>query len=191
MDSHSHTKPEPRLISLRLFPVMLIALAVTIAVTFVLINLYAYIWQYRFPDQQIMTNLAGSTWGFLMLMAALAIVHELLHGITAAHYVASGWKGIKFGIMWQKFASPYCHCSEPMQRSQYQWFCLMPFLVLTVGLITIGFIVGVFPLVGWGIINGCASCADVWMAWKVRKLPRNTMVLDSPTEIGCLVYDMQ
>ena len=73
------------------------------------------------------------SWGFLvallMLILCLSILHELIHGITWSLFTKNHFHSIDFGFIWSSF-SPYCTCSEPLEKWQYLLGTAMPTLVL-------------------------------------------------------------
>ena len=73
------------------------------------------------------------SWGFLvvllMLILCLSILHELIHGITWSIFAKNHFHSIDFGFIWSSF-SPYCTCSEPLEKWQYLLGTAMPTLVL-------------------------------------------------------------
>ena len=83
------------------------------------------------------------SWGFLvallMLILCLSILHELIHGITWSLFTKNHFHSIDFGFIWSSF-SPYCTCSEPLEKWQYLLGTAMPTLVLGGG--------------------GCSGCGD-------------------------------
>lgn len=131
------------------------------------------------------------TAGLLLMMVVIilgAVVHELVHGITWAHYASSGWKSISFGVIW-KMLTPYCHCNEPLEVAYYRRGALMPLFV--VGILP-GLLAPFFHSIGmalFGALYIAGAAGDLMVVWRLRKEnPANT-VLDHPTEAGYLVYE--
>lgn len=128
-------------------------------------------------------------------MAALFIafiggvfVHELIHGLTWAHYAKSGWKSISFGVMW-KLLTPYCHCSEPLKVRPYIIGALMPLIILGILPWILGLCFGsIWPTV-FGVIYIVAASGDILIVWKLRNEKSTSTVLDHPTEAGCIIYE--
>lgn len=67
-----------------------------------------------------------------LFVLLFAVPHELIHGITWMIVAKCSWSDIKFGVMWKKLCTPYCHCKVPMNVNQYSLALLMPFIVLGV-----------------------------------------------------------
>lgn len=125
---------------------------------------------------------------FLGAFLLSVVAHELIHGITWAHYTPEGWKSISFGIIW-KMLTPYCHCDKPLKVRQYIRGGLMPLYVLGLAPLFIGFCLGWGWFVVYGVLMTCSAGGDILVVWKLRKEPADNMVLDHPTEAGCIVYE--
>lgn len=116
------------------------------------------------------------------------VVHELIHGMTWAHYTPEGWKSISFGIIW-KMLTPYCHCDKPLKVRHYIIGALMPLFILGFAPLFIGFSLGLGWFVVYGVLMTCSAGGDILVAWKLRNEPAENTVLDHPTEAGCIVYE--
>ena len=124
---------------------------------------------------------------FFPLFIAGIVAHELLHGITWAHYAKSGWKSIRFGVMW-KMLTPYCHCNEPMGTRAYMAGGLMPLVVLGVIPGIVSLFTGSILLLVWGIFFIAAAGGDIWMVWLLSKEDPDSTILDHPSEAGFYVF---
>lgn len=60
-----------------------------------------------------------------------AVLHELIHAICWSWLDDIPWNKIHFGFKW-KMLTPYVHCPEPVEISNYRWGVAMPGLVLGV-----------------------------------------------------------
>jgi hypothetical protein len=131
--------------------------------------------------------LFGSLWLLVVLFAGI-ILHELIHGITFLLFCKNGIKSIRFGIMW-KFLTPYCHCKEPLKVRHYIIGALMPALLLGFIPACLGIITGkIVPLL-IGIFFSFAAGGDFLIVWLLRKQPRNTLVLDHESKVGCYIIE--
>lgn len=124
----------------------------------------------------------------LIIFIIGTIIHELIHGVTAAWYVGIGWHNIRFGIQWNSL-TPYCHSKIPMSALNYRYVVIMPLVVLGI----IPYIAAIFSGSGWlltvGIIFTIAAAGDVMIYWMMRKLKKETTVQDHPTKVGLLIPD--
>ncbi len=128
-------------------------------------------------------------WGiFMIAMMAGIVIHELIHGITWAHYAKMGWKSISFGVLW-KMLTPYCHCNEPLHRQAYIMGAVMPCLVLGVLPAIVALCTGSLSVMIWAIIFIAAASGDLWMTWLILKENPNGLFLDHPSEAGFFVLD--
>ncbi len=163
--------------------ILMVGAAIVLGVPFLLI------WAHReplVPDVGI-----TSPWsGLIVFVAFIAgiVVHELIHGITWAHYTEKGWKSISFGVIW-KMLTPYCHCDEVLSIRSYIIGALMPCIVLGVLPGIAALCVGSYTLLVWGILFIAAASGDLWMAWLLTKEDPNALVLDHPSEAGFYIFE--
>lgn len=93
------------------------ALVLTVPVI-VLMGLFAYLCnRVSFYD--------GSLLWLFVVLAALTVAHELVHGIFWSIFAKSRWKSISFGFIVQSL-SPYCTCNEGLTKVQYIIGAAMP-----------------------------------------------------------------
>ncbi len=171
------------LVKANIFSVVILAVS-----SIVLLIPFFFIWEDT-PTE----NLVGSPIEWIVFFVTLFIgivVHELLHGITWAHYAKSGWKSISFGVIW-KMLAPYCHCDEPMHIQGYMMGAMMPCIILGIVPSIIAIVIGSLPLLLWGIIFIGAAAGDIWTAWLLTKEDHDSLVLDHPTEAGFYIFDKE
>lgn len=125
---------------------------------------------------------------FILVFPVGVVLHEVLHGVTWALFVKTGFSAIRFGINW-KVLTPYCHCKIPMLKWQYLVGTLMPFIVL-----------GFLPAVcSWfsgnaffliiGVFFSWASGGDLLGVWMLRGVKRNQCVADHPYRLGFSIVE--
>ena len=124
---------------------------------------------------------------FFLILLIGTIIHELIHGATAAWYVGMGWKNIRFGVQWQSL-TPYCHSKMPMTAKNYRYVVMSPLIIL--GLLP--YLASLLTGSGWlltvGVIFTVAAAGDVMIFWLMRKIAPNEMVQDHPTKVGLLLH---
>ena len=116
------------------------------------------------------------------------VVHELVHGITWAMFAKRGWKSISFGMIW-KMLTPYCHCDEPLKVREYIIGALMPLLVVGVIPMILGLCLQSIFLTFFGAFYVGGAAGDIMIVVLLRHEPAGNMVLDHPSEAGCLIYE--
>lgn len=164
-----------------LFSIVLVLIVVP-----VMIIAYNLIWNMSFEGitERTLPNLKY----VLIIFFLGAIIHELIHGITAAWFDGVGWKNIRFGVQWKSF-TPFCHSVLPMSASKYRYVVVMPLIILGI----IPYIISLFNGSGWflttGIIFTVTAAGDIIILWMMRKLQGTELVQDHPTEIGFLIVD--
>ena len=123
--------------------------------------------------------------GFLFFFALYAVsifVHEFIHGFCWHFPCEKKWGSIDFGFN-PKNITPYCHCCEALNVSQYFWGSIAPTLILGVLPIIIGIASGILFLVTFGLIGVVGGAGDLMVIWTLRK-HRNCLLFDHPYEVG-------
>jgi hypothetical protein len=129
----------------------------------------------------------GVLWMLIILFTGI-ILHELIHGLTFLLFCKNGMKSIEFGIMW-KYMAPYCHCKEPLPIIPYIIGALMPAIVLGFIPAGIGLVTGkLIPLL-MGMIFTIASGGDFLIVWLLRGQPKDSLVLDHESKVGCYILE--
>ena len=131
------------------------------------------------------------SWQSILIFGALLIigvvVHELMHGFVFGLFAKSGFKRIRFGVLWE-YLTPYCHCSEPVKLKHYIIGALMPALILGFVPAIISLLNGSLMLLILGVIFISAAAGDFYIVWILRKESMNVFVQDHPSEPGCFIY---
>ncbi len=126
----------------------------------------------------------------LAVFFALIAVHELIHGLTWAHYAPGGWKAVEFGFI-REYLTPYCTCSEPLTRGQYVLGALMPTLVLGVLPALIGIFLGSAAVFAVGILLIFGGGGDLALVGKLlcwRSPSSDTRYIDHPYQCGVVAF---
>lgn len=131
----------------------------------------------------------SSIWYIAILIGLLPgiVLHELIHGITWAHYAEDGFKSIKFGIKW-KLLTPYCHCQEPLTVRRYMLGAAMPGIVLGIAPALLAVLIGSAPLLWFGIFFTIPAVGDFMMINLLKNENGDDLVQDHPDEVGCFIY---
>jgi hypothetical protein len=123
----------------------------------------------------------------LVPVAVVSIVlHELLH---AAGFVLFGrlpWSAVEFGIHWKALA-PFAHCKTAMPASVYRASVVLPAVVLGVVPYSMGLLIGLAWLSGFGVLMLVAAVGDLIVLWVTRRVAGDTRVIDHPRRPGCWV----
>lgn len=186
----------------------LLSLGLLVVVAGVLVPIYYWIWGTISIDNSffvefikcildysnivvgsIVAILCGAIMPVLSITLLLFIPHELIHGITWMIVAKCKWSDIKFGVMWKKFCTPYCHCKISMTVSQYRLALLMPFFVLGVLPTLLSLVVGSSLLLFYGILGIVSAVGDIMMAWLLRKESRIVKIYDHPSAAAFFLFD--
>lgn len=159
--------------------VNLIAMALTIPMTALILLPFILIWDYETfkTGKDIFMDY------FLLYMLGGIIIHELLHGLTWGHFASHGLKSIKFGMKW-KFLTPYCHCKEPLKVKHYKIGGAMPLIIMGIIPSIIGLIIGHGGILSFGLFFTWAAGGDIIALFMLRKLDGEVYVSDHPEKMG-------
>ena len=135
------------------------------------------------------------SWGFLvvllMLILCLSILHELIHGITWSFFAKNHFHSIDFGFIWSSF-SPYCTCSEPLEKWQYLLGTAMPTLVLGGGAAVVSVMTNqllLFILAEFMIISGGGDFLIILKSMLYHTDKQESVYCDHPYECGFVVFE--
>lgn len=115
-------------------------------------------------------------WGFLWLaglLVAVIVVHELVHGLTAALFGAKPAYGVGPGFAYTTFL-------ESMSKVAYLAIGLAPLILISVAAVAGALI---WPAAaGWllvvAIINASGAVGDLWMAARILRAPSDARFYD-------------
>ena len=179
---------------------MILSFGLLVVVAGILIPLYYWIWgtisidnsffvefvrwaldYFNIVVGSIVAVLCGAIMPILSIALLLFIPHELIHGITWMIVAKCKWSDIKFGVMWKKFCTPYCHCKISMTVSQYRLALLMPLIVLGILPSLLSLVIGSSLLLFYGILGTVSAVGDIMMAWLLRKESSIAKIYDHPS----------
>ncbi|WP_221392127.1 DUF3267 domain-containing protein [Dyadobacter sp. NIV53] len=164
----------------------LFSIVLTLILMPVMVLLFALIW--KIDTKGIIERSVSNLKYVLIIFIVGVIVHELIHGMTAAWYAGIGWKNIRFGVQWKSF-TPYCHSMLPMPVSKYRYVVVMPLIILGM----IPYVISLINGSGWflttGILFTVTAAGDMIILWMMRKLQGSELIQDHPSEIGFLILN--
>jgi len=144
--------------------------------------LYWAIWGY----ERLMDNF--NVWTFIGLLVLFTLWHEGFHAIGWKYWGGLRWRDLKFGVAWYAL-TPYCHAKAPMRADAYRFGALLPGIMT--GLLPYGIALalgnGIMAIVGAVMLSGAVG--DAYVLWVLRELPPDALVLDHPSNAGCIVVD--
>ncbi len=126
-----------------------------------------------------------------LIFLCLAILHELIHGITWGIFAKSHFRSIDFGIIWSSF-SPYCTCSEPLGKWQYLLGAAMPTLILGGVAAVIAVMTNqllLFFLAEFMILSGGGDFLIILKILLYRTNKKECVYCDHPYECGLVVFE--
>ena len=128
---------------------------------------------------------------FLVLLFALIVVHELIHGLSWSLFAEHHWKDIEFGFM-KQYLTPYCTCGVPLKKGAYIFGALMPLILLGILPVIAGILTGSFGLLLLGIIMADSAAGDIMIVWKIlryRSEAETIVYIDHPTQAGGVIFE--
>lgn len=125
---------------------------------------------------------------FILALLFGIVVHEALHAFTWMLLLRKGFKSIKFGFNLHSF-SPYTHCTLPMKVWQYKLGGLTPGFLMGIIPILLSFVLSSVLLNFVGFLFLWAASGDIISLFMIRKLDKNSYVLDHPDEMGFILVD--
>jgi hypothetical protein len=120
----------------------------------------------------------------VVVFIASVAVHEGLHVIGWMVFGNVPLSRIKFGI---ESATPHVSTSVPMRAGAYRISVALPGLVLGVLPTAVSWLLGSGALVLFGSLMLITALGDLMILWLIRDVPAGRLVLDHPSEAGCLV----
>jgi hypothetical protein len=197
-----------RKLEINILKANLLSLGLLVVVAGILIPLYYWIWgtisidnsffvefvrwaldYFNIVVGSIVAVLCGAIMPILSITLLLFIPHELIHGITWMIVAKCKWSDIKFGVMWKKFCTPYCHCKISMTVSQYRLALLMPLIVLGILPSLLSLVIGSSLLLFYGILGTVSAVGDIMMAWLLRKESSIAKIYDHPSAAAFFLFD--
>lgn len=128
---------------------------------------------------------------FLVLLFALIVIHELIHGLSWAVFARHHWRDIEFGFM-KQYLTPYCTCRVPLSKGQYIFGALMPLILLGILPMIAGILAGSMGVLLLGIIMADAAAGDILIVWKILRYKTNgadVVYIDHPTQAGGVIFE--
>jgi hypothetical protein len=120
--------------------------------------------------------------GALIALVVVPVLHEVVHGLLAVVFRARPAFGIGPGFAYTTFR-------EPMTRWPYLAVGLGPLVVLSVAFVALAV---AWPSAGGylllaAVVNSAGAIGDLWMAWRILRLPRNALFYDLADGFAALV----
>ncbi len=165
----------------------LYALILYIPITAIYIFLYAGIhsWTiFKTDVLQFFINIPA----FVVALVLGTIFHELIHAICWTWLDSIPWKKIHFGFKW-KVLTPYVHCPEPVEVTNYRWGVAMPGIVLGIVPFVLALVLQNGWLLGFGLFFTLAAGGDILILWLLRDVEASLKVQDHPELVGCNIID--
>ena len=127
----------------------------------------------------------------LLMIIALIVIHELIHGLTWGCFAKNRLKSIDFGVMWSML-TPYCTCAEPLSRWQYILGSLMPTLVLGFSLMAVACMLHSLFWLALAELMILSGGGDFLIVYKIllhKSRGTEAYYYDHPYECGLVVFE--
>ena len=146
---------------------------------------YRMIWGRSLGEQFLTLSWPLATGIILLLFVSIGI-HEWIHGTAFVRIGGVAKTAVSYGFSWKGLA-PYAHCKAPMRASAYRIAVLLPGLLLGIIPGLIGLVTGIWWLLPYGMMMVVAAGGDTAVLLAMSRLPGDALVLDHPSQAGCLV----
>ena len=128
---------------------------------------------------------------FVLVMAVLVVLHELIHGLSWSLFTPHRFGDIEFGFM-KQYLTPYCTCLTPLTKGQYIFGALMPLVLLGILPMAAGILMGSMPVLFMGIIMTVSAAGDIMIVWCLltyRSQAETVVYMDHPTQAGGVIFE--
>ena len=115
--------------------------------------------------------------------------HELLHAIGWSIVGKRPLREVKFGVLW-KALTPYAHLKNPIEASAYRAGTAAPLLIMGVLPYALGMLIGNALVANFGLLFILAAGVDILVIWTLRYIGKDSLVIDHPTRVGCVVMEV-
>ncbi|HRD74629.1 MAG TPA: DUF3267 domain-containing protein [Hyphomicrobiaceae bacterium] len=126
---------------------------------------------------------------FLAVFLVGIIAHELLHGVTWTLLARQPRRVVRYGFKWTTL-SPYANALVPLPARDYRIGIMMPGVVLGLLPAFVAIATGHGALMSVAILMTIAAGGDLLVLWLLRGKAAQSLVLDHPSRVGCLVLDV-
>lgn len=128
---------------------------------------------------------------FVVILLALVVVHELIHGATWAIFAEHHFKDIEFGFI-KKYLTPYCTCKVALAKGAYILGALMPLIILGIIPVAIAIAAGSLFWLWMGIIMITSASGDILIVHKIvtyKTEAGEILYYDHPTNAGGVIFE--
>ncbi|MGN1033653.1 MAG: DUF3267 domain-containing protein [Intestinibacter sp.] len=158
----------------------------------IIIVLGILFFKYNFGNSEIsFTFTIKESVVFLVSLAVLIVVHELIHGAFWAIFAKKHLKSIEFGFMAQ-YLTPYCCCKEVLTKGQYIIGGIMPTVILGIVPAVVAIFSGSWLVFFIGCIMILSGGGDMTILLKLimyRSQKQEILYMDHPYECGLVVFE--
>lgn len=126
-----------------------------------------------------------------LIIFALIVVHELIHGAVFACFTKEHFRSVSFGVIWSML-TPYCTCREPLKRAHYLLAILAPTVVLGVLPAVIALACGFWGVLLLGVLMILGGGGDIMCAFRLltyKAKGKDCVFFDHPYEVGLVVFE--
>lgn len=163
----------------------------SLVISIPIVVLFGWLYSLRWGFDKFMLGFDvffGNFFLFFIVFAVGIIVHELIHGFSWMVAGKKPFSAIKFGFQVSSF-TPYAHCKEPMNVNAYRIGAFMPGLLMGILPSLLAILTGDGWLMVFGILFTTAAGGDFFILWLIRKVSKEKLVEDHPTQAGCYILE--
>ena len=122
----------------------------------------------------------------LAVLLGSVLLHELAHAAGFLLLAGAPRSAVRLGFH-RRTLTPFAACSTPVRASAYRASALLPAVALGLLPGLAAFVTGSGLLALWSWTMLAVAGGDLAAVWAIRGVPPDTLVLDHPVRVGCLV----
>ena len=167
---------------------LVLPIMILLCVIFLLVNGFAPI-KDMIESHEVWTGISLVLAGLSMI--PLAVIHELIHGLSWGIGAKNHMKDIEYGFI-KEMLTPYCYCRSPLSKGMYLFGSMMPMTILGVVVCVFGIIFASPALMIVGLLQVVGGSGDILvssMLLRYNTKGKDIVLMDHPTDCGLVVFE--
>lgn len=167
---------------------LVLPIMILLCVIFLLVNGFAPI-KDMIESHEVWTGISLVLAGLSMI--PLAVIHELIHGLSWGIGAKNHMKDIEYGFI-KEMLTPYCYCRSPLSKGMYLFGSMMPMTILGIVVCVFGIIFASPALMIVGLLQVVGGSGDILvssMLLRYNTKGKDIVLMDHPTDCGLVVFE--
>jgi uncharacterized membrane protein HdeD (DUF308 family) len=120
-------------------------------------------------------------------MLFLPFIHEILHILPFFNLSKIFDNDYDFQLSFKSFI-PHTHFTKLIKINRYRLSLVLPSIILGFIPIFLGFLFNNMTITAIGSLMLIGGIADFLILFRIRKYPKNSLIQDHISKLGCVVY---